>query len=79
MAFTDHEDVTARACRAIRQNDGAQDFRRMALRHNHSVSDSSNDDFCIKFFSSPSSNSKVSSTAHHNEKSSSSLVVSEKN
>ena len=65
--------------RVSRQDVGAQDLRRIVLRHGHSDDDDFKDNFCNESFSSPSCDLKLTSTAFCNEKSSSSFVMPEKN
>lgn len=79
MAFTNHKDIAARVAHKNRQDVGAQDLRRIALRHNHSNNDDFKDDFCNESFSSPSCDLKLPSTVFCNEKASSSFVAPEKN
>ena len=54
MTFTDHKGIATHVAFMNRQDVGAQDLRRIALRHNHSDNDNFKDDFCNKSFSSPS-------------------------
>ena len=54
MAFTDHKDIATHVAYMNRQDGGVQDSRKIALRYNHSNNDNFKDNFCDKFFSSPS-------------------------